>query len=777
MRKLNTPIPLLLWSIISLLTIASSPAARADRLWWDGSRDGENAPPGKLLSDNVGYWGDVVLTDVEYHYETAPDSPRDIWRDDATRFGRRLLDGVPIGDWHVPVGLTHGPLVTVFDFKRQCAFNEVDVVTQSNKVALKIECADAASGPWRVVFERSLEACPDKNFQRVPLAAQPLLRASGRWLRLSVQAANTTYLNEVLVWGDAEVSPATPEAFKPVAPLPVANAIAFPSIPGIDKSSLSDAQFRDWQRAIGAAARLPVVWSSVPTWDSITTRPILPTTQPSALPASLVMARNETECAALALTNTSMLNPATGAVALSEFHRIGGAYGKNQKSRASGLNGDLKVMGAMPSRSFGVNLGPLLSADNMPGSSLLQRYLTNGAGIQDFPRLTLSPAGSAVLWLSVTSQAAEPGIYAATLSYQDKSGRNVPQTVRVEVLDVTLPQPFVWMQTWSDTTSMFPFVYGDRATREVGYKQSLGVTVWNSLPTPGSNAALARQHGRALYQVFALPMEYVNKGYNNQIKPEDITAKDEAAITDYVHALVKQTKALGLSYDDWYGELWDEPGRNAPLFGALARIIKQADPQVRLYINPIFWTGNGVDDDATVYKALNPWFNANIDVSVPAELLLQDHPQSYRLFAAPRRVRAFYNVTTHVTEGEQAAHVERHRRFAWEAFKRGWNGWGFYSYYAPRGNPWDDFDEDASDYLMVYPGPRGPIPTRAAESVREGWEDYRLLTLLQQRAAKEPQVRAELAAIFKAYAANEPLGALRLRALRAAAPHRQAPRK
>jgi len=90
-------------------------------------------------------------------------------------------------------------------------------------------------------------------------------------------------------------------------------------------------------------------------------------------------------------------------------------------------------------------------------------------------------------------------------------------------------------------------------------------------------------------------------------------------------------------------------------------------------------------------------------------------------------------------------------------------------YFAPRADPWNDFDESWSentpDYLMVYPGPRGPVPTRHSEAVREGWENYRLLTLLKQRGR-----HAELAALLKAYAAGtEPVEILRLRALRIAA--------
>ncbi|MDQ2732560.1 MAG: hypothetical protein M3Y56_12955, partial [Armatimonadota bacterium] len=64
----------------------------------------------------------------------------------------------------------------------------------------------------------------------------------------------------------------------------------------------------------------------------------------------------------------------------------------------------------------------------------------------------------------------------------------------------------------------------------------------------------------------------------------------------------------------------------------------------------------------------------------------------------------------------------------------------------------------------VYPGPQGPIPTRQSEAVRQGWQDYCLLTLMRDRGLKEP-----LTAILKAYAAGEPMETLRARAMRAVA--------
>jgi hypothetical protein len=172
--------------------------------------------------------------------------------------------------------------------------------------------------------------------------------------------------------------------------------------------------------------------------------------------------------------------------------------------------------------------------------------------------------------------------------------------------------------------------------------------------------------------------------------------------------------------------------------------------------------------DAEVYRALRPWYREHVDISVPLYLLLRDRPRSYGLFDSPRAVRASYAVSTQSAKSEQAPQVQAYRRMAWDAFSRGWNGWGFYSYYAPRGNPWNDMDadwlEDRPDYLMVYPGPRGPIATRQSEAVREGWEDYCLLTLLGQRG-----MDAEVERILQAYADGAEPEALRLRALQAAA--------
>ena len=728
--------------------------ARAERIWWDGSRDDENAPPGKLLSDNAGYWGERIVTGADYSYATAPDNPADS--------NRRLLDGVPAGDWNTPVGAAAKPLVITFDFKRICTFSEVDICTRSQKAAFKIEIGEAPNGPFRAILKRTRDETPDKNFHRLPLPAA----TSGQFLRLTVDAIEPkignylTYLEEVVVWGDSDSK--APETIAPVAPTPVITGVALPSIPGIARTTFSDAEFEIWKANIGDLAKLPAVWSQVSTWESISQRPLLPAKKEIGVALQIQMARNETENAALALSSTEMIVPRAGEVKLSDFRSSDGKI-------ATKIKGELRVAGAIQSRHFGTVIGPLFESANRPGASFLRRYLTNSENIENFPKLKLSPGGSAVVWVSVESQNAAPGVYQAILSFVS-SGKKSEIPLRIEVFNVTLPDPFVYLNTWDHATPMFPFVYGDRQAREVAHKQSLGMSVWHHLPMPASAAGLALQNDKKrnrtrkiLFHIPILPPEIINESYNNRLKPENVSWKDRDAIHNYARFVVLQTQELGLDYGDWYGELWDEPGRgNAQLFGVLARIIKQADPKIQLYMNPIFWEGNAPASEEIINAMLRPYYRELVDISVPIDILRRGFPSIQPLFDAPHRVKATYRVSTHGDKNERVP--INYRAQAWEAFTRGENGWGFYAYYRPIEDPWNDFDGAYPDYVMVYPGPRGPIPTRTSEAVRQGWEDFRLLSLLQS------QKRApEVAKLLQDFANGESPQILRGRALKIAA--------
>ena len=74
------------WRRIATLTVCCvivvGPPVSAELIWWDGTRTPGDTPPGKLLSDNEDYWGEVVLTgDAHAGYAERQLVPQPLWED------------------------------------------------------------------------------------------------------------------------------------------------------------------------------------------------------------------------------------------------------------------------------------------------------------------------------------------------------------------------------------------------------------------------------------------------------------------------------------------------------------------------------------------------------------------------------------------------------------------------------------------------------------------------------------------------------------------------
>lgn len=723
---------------------ASQPGLANTIVWATGEHDPSGPPRGRLLSDNAGYWGDVVLTGATYTWESNPDNPADRLMDNAAQFGRRLLDGRIEGNWWVPVGQNPGrELVAVFDFHRPCQFTEVDTIaSRTPKTSLKIEVRATPSDSWTTVFAQSLDKSPDKSLNRAILAAN----STGRFMRLSLGSNGITWLDEVLVWGEADVSPQYPEHIAPTyrRELPPATLC---SIPGMKATEFPAARFAEWRSAIGQHASAPAIWSTAA--QASPRQPILPEAAAINPAVHLVMARNETESLYLALTNTSAAD--SRVVTINDV--LPRAVNSNEPETR--LQAKLLIGGALPTAApkqpltaeqrlrlmidaditddtaSGDEVGilPFFDRGQMLGRSLMQRYLANGVEIRDFPQITLPPGGSAVFMLRVSTAGAAAGQYAGAISATTADGQTVTAPLRIEVSDITLPDLDLWIHSWGNTTTQFPFETQSRCENDVRASRELGVTAFMGFPSPGSKAALFGAMGRTYYHTAAIPDDYVNRGYASQLQPAQITAEDEKRIADHLRELVKQASQLGLRYDDWWVELWDEPQEtNTATYEALARILRHTDPRVRIYMNPLFWRPGHAPDDVIVAH-LAPWYNELIDVSVPIMTLVGDSRATRELWSAPRYVRAFY-----IHPAARGG-----RAMGWKASDLGYNGWGYYCYYSPRGNPWDvrTWTELGYSYQMVFPGPQGPIAMPIYDEMRDGWEDYRLLAALRQRGRED----------------------------------------
>jgi hypothetical protein len=356
----------------------------------------------------------------------------------------------------------------------------------------------------------------------------------------------------------------------------------------------------------------------------------------------------------------------------------------------------------------------------------MKRFLANAETVASFPTVKIAPYASVRIYARITTDNAGPGVYEYILT----AGDDAAVVIRVKVLDILLPHPKKhYYNTWGSFTKhlapLWPLGYFEREER---YRHECGINVYRGMPDeiPIGKYALKRKSN--LFYFPGIPRKYVDMGYTGKKLLEDFTKKDWSAIFNYLDARVEKTKKLGLTEERWMIEFWDEPGvgPNTRLFAELAKKAKERFPKINIYCNPCCWTSKGFASPNAILNAYEPWYNQYVDVSVPIKGLLFGYGgrpfsnELRKLWLAKRKFNAYY---IHPCPG---------RKMFWNAFKIGLNGWGYYSYYSPRGNPWDDMDGASMDYQVVYPGAIAPVPTLQSESMREGWDDYRMLLLLKK---------------------------------------------
>lgn len=708
-------------------------------LWAHGEWDNSGAPCGKLLSDNYGYWGEAVLTGVEYSYESAPNNPPDQYKGDRSIFGRRLLDGAFGGNWHVPVGQSQKPLVVVFDFKRSCVFTEVDLYAmRSPQNSFTIEVSDiGGAASWQQVYSKSFNSDGTTNqFFRARLASD----CRGRYLRLSFMGKGISYLDEVLVWGSGEVSERYPEQINPVV-VPAPPVGTRESLPGIPATRYSEAEFDEWQRGLGVKAKLPILWAATTAVQPL--RAILPDADSANVAVELVVTRNESESRYLTITNPArsnstvrlqFANPTADKI---KCEILGGGVIPVERP-ARELSSEeymrLFVDGTLPPDAEpegSMQVLPFFASGQAPGvKGLIRRYLANPDAVLEFPVVTLPPGGSLIVMVRLTTDNAPPGSYQVGLQAVTLDGKSVSEVkLGVRVVDLVMPTPDLWVRAWGPGTRQFPFESRARFERDVEAVRELGVTVWDGLPEPGSKSEVFGKGEYVYHHMMMRPARLISSGFNAKIKPQDLTQADRDDVAAGTVAIVDEASRLGVPYSRWFVELWDEPGeKNAQLYGELARIIKESDPRVNIYMNPLFWRP-GFAPQPEIYAELESFYNSMIDISVPIMGLVGDNLTTRELWEHPRLVNAQY------------LHPARRagRGISWRSFRHGFNGWGYYCYYSPRGNPWDikTWSSLGIAYQMVFPVADGVVITPIYEIMREGWEDYCLLTALRERGKSD----------------------------------------
>lgn len=706
--------PAALAALTAFAAALSCAAASEPILWMDGVWDYSGAPKGKLLSDNSRWFGDRIFTGVTYEWETAPNAPYDGSGHNIHKHGRRLLGRVPrIPEWNSVGRKGDKPIVAVFDFKRPCTFSEVDLIHGdcTNATGYVQFSGDRTNWTEKTAFDAV------GGHTRVRFATP----APGRYMRLAFQARpdlvawwygprkGHTYLDEVFVWGEAEVSAEYPE--------------------NMDETPLGDAlQFTN--AAANAVSILPM---PIPHLDR----------KPSGGTPSgfrLVMALNETETRYFAIVNGTdsaktlrLSAPELGEGIEAEL-LIGGVM---RKAAAKRRLSDKEMEQLATTRRYvnertggELDVLPFFRAGTYLPHRLMRHYLANAEQVESFPEVRLAPGEGCVAMLRLTTRAAHPGTRSGALC---AGGARLP--VEVRLANVTLPPQKAWLYVAAALSYQFPYESARRVKMDVKRFLDVGVTAVEHLPKPGTKEELffkeAVNPSAVVWYDWCRPglLKEISHGRFDKLKEED----REALIGD-LKAFLAEAKALGISREQAIVWMTDEPGMsNAESVYKAAKFMKSRVPEAVLCSDPLFFRGGGKGfcTNEEILGKLLPAYNEAVDISVPIQYIAEPRPELMeKLWTKPRLINALYNHPAGRTGVETVYQCRR----------CGFNGMGSCSYYMPNGSdPWDirTYGVLNMDYMAVFPLENDVAITVLYETIREAAETWRLLDALEAFGRKD----------------------------------------
>ncbi|HOJ67343.1 MAG TPA: FG-GAP-like repeat-containing protein [Candidatus Hydrogenedentes bacterium] len=205
----------------------------------------------------------------------------------------------------------------------------------------------------------------------------------------------------------------------------------------------------------------------------------------------------------------------------------------------------------------------------------------------------------------------------------------------------------------------------------------------------------------------------------------------------WLRAWVEHMKSRGFTYEEWALYPVDEPGLHpglVELFIDMARLAREADPNIRIYTDPV---GDASLEDL---RAMAPY----VDIWCPNRTGIVLKPDSTKLeFIKSTGSDVF--VYECLGNAKHRSALAYYRGQAWLCAHHGFKAMGFWTYCTTRFDPW--FNNGEPDYLLVYQG-RGVVPSKRWHAVRDGIEDHGMLTRLREAMEKagEDPARADVVA-------------------------------
>jgi outer membrane protein assembly factor BamB len=190
------------------------------------------------------------------------------------------------------------------------------------------------------------------------------------------------------------------------------------------------------------------------------------------------------------------------------------------------------------------------------------------------------------------------------------------------------------------------------------------------------------------------------------------------AYRSFIPIWIKHLKELGYGYENFAFYPVDEPGlehgKNISRFMKWAKLVRDIDPKIRIYANPV------AQITMEQLREIEPY----VDIWTPMQTNI--FPKEKLDF-----IHSTKTIWWNYDPSDNAKHLSplgHYRGQAWMVWHFGHTGIGFYNYYQGP-NYWYQ-PNPGFDYAMIYEG-NGVVTSKRWEAVRDGVEDFSLLHALK----------------------------------------------
>jgi hypothetical protein len=348
--------------------------------------------------------------------------------------------------------------------------------------------------------------------------------------------------------------------------------------------------------------------------------------------------------------------------------------------------------------------------------------------LDDGETATIPAWGARQLWLNCDTARLSPGTWTTQVRVRVEGEVSfeaaAPLTIRV--WDAYVPDTqTIYHCNWGSPARYF----GDDTTDALADMKAHGTNVFIDVPPPSAefdaNGSLLQplnftQHDAYINQrgpdALFLFRSWAINGPADPFSP----VWEKAAIA-WLRAWVTHLKEIGVDYKDFALYPIDEPGLSDGLieeFLRYARIADKADPNIRMYANPV---GRANMNDL---KQMAPY----VDIWCPERrgyLMGMGEDKLAYMFETGESVWMF------ACEGSYRVQspLGYFRSQTWQAWRLGLEGVGWWNWCSV-----PDTQAPDADYTTIYRRDGAVIASKRWEAIRDGIEDHGILRVLKQRA-------------------------------------------